>query len=58
MPSVMATDSTPCLSMSSNISRATVGSARMSPRSTFQSRNGSASAFSEVSYCKLDPTGV
>jgi hypothetical protein len=48
MPSVMTTDIAPWFSMNSNISWATLGSARMSPVSTFQSRNGSASAFSEV----------
>jgi hypothetical protein len=41
MPSVMATDIAPWFSMNCNISRAMLGSARMSPVSTFQSRNGS-----------------
>src|SRR5262249_19435309 len=38
MPSVIATDSTRRSSINSNISRATRGSARISPASTFQSR--------------------
>jgi hypothetical protein len=39
-------DRTPCFSVDSKISRATPASARMSPCSTFQSRNSATSAFS------------
>ena len=47
MESVIATDNTRCCSINSNISLAIPGSARMSPRSTFQSRNSFTSAFSD-----------
>ena len=47
MASVIATDSTRCFSINSNISRAMPGSPRISPRLTFQSRNSSTSAFSD-----------
>jgi hypothetical protein len=47
MASVIATDSTRCFSINSNISRAMPGSRRISPRLTFQSRNSSTSAFSD-----------
>src|SRR5438270_344743 len=40
---IMTTDIAPWFSMNCNISRAMLGSAQMSPVSTFQSRNGSAS---------------
>jgi hypothetical protein len=47
MASVIATESTRCFSMNSNISRAMAGSERTSLRSTFQSRNSSTPAFSD-----------
>src|SRR5262249_41649312 len=47
MPSVIATDNTRRSSINSKISRAMRGSARISPSSTFQSRNSSTSAFSD-----------
>ena len=44
---MQASDDTRCCSINSNISWAIPGSARMSPRSTFQSRNSLTSAFSD-----------